>query len=269
MNWNHFNRGALFEEAGTGAGTGGAGGTGQPGGAASNPGTGAGAGDQPKFVTEETFGKTAAMIRKLSTTVEGMQGSAVTLDKLAEVGLFEKVEEDGKVVYKPKTTAAPAKPEKKADDDPLVLRVKALEGQLAKANKEKEEADRRVEEDRRNRELTLALEKAGAVKADRDYVHLVPKLVKGSDGTWVVPGKDQHGFDKEFTLEEYADLFLKENPELRKAQGQGGSGTPTGSTAVGGMINGKPIIPKAQWTNPVWYAANRDKVMKQEVVLGD
>jgi len=266
MRISNYHRGLLrFPEEGNPAG----GGTGQPGGTTQNPGTG----DQkPEYLSKEEFGKTAAIISGLQKGFKDLpsQFSTTVRDSLVELGLAEKVEEDGKTVYRPKQVAAPppaAPLVKKPEDDPLLMRVKTLENQLAKEKQDKEQANQRVEEAERNRQVTAALEKAGAVKADRDYVHVIPKLVKNAEGAWIIPAKDTHGFDTQYTLDEYADLFLKENPELRKPQGAGGgSGTPSGGT---GMVNGKQVIPKAVWANPSWYAANADRVKKGEISLGD
>ena len=245
---------------------GGSPGTPPPGGAAPpNPGTDD---NKPEYVSREDFGKTAALIGGIQKTLKDLPGSLLTLDKLAEVGLLEKVDDAGVISYRPKSSQP--KPDDKAKpreaDDPLLLRLKSLEGELARKTKAEEEGKALLAESEKRSALTAALTKAGAVNADRDFVHLVGAVGKGEKG-FVGKGTDKYGTETELTIDEVAEAFLKLNPELRRAQAQPGSGSPqpgNGSVTAGG---GK-VIPKAQWSDMNFFVANRAKFHSGEYVRG-
>jgi len=241
-------------------------GTGQPGGTPPIPGTDD---TENKYLSKEEFGRTAAVISGLQKTLKELPGQLLTLDRLAEVGLLEKVDVDGVPTFRPKSSQAP-KPEgekKRTDDDPLMQRVKTLEGQLAQKTKAEEETKTQLAESEKRTALTAALTKAGAVNADRDYVHLSSKVVKGEKG-FGGRGEDKYGTEIDLTIDEVAEAFLTANPELKKATAQPGSGTPTGGTAgFNGAGTGK-VIAKSQWSDTNWFMANRAKFHSGEYVRG-
>lgn len=205
------------------------------------------------------------MIGGLQKTLRDLSGGMLSLDKLAELGLVEKAE-DGSFKAKLAVTA-PKPAEKKAEDDPITLRVKALEGQLAEEKKAKEQLVKDAETRDLNSAVIAALSKAGAHNPDRDFVHLTAKVLKGANG-YVVAGKDKYGADIELTLDEHADGFLKANPELRKSQQLAGSGTPPGGAPAGQMKGTGKVIPKATWSDMNWFAQNSAKFQSGEYLRG-
>jgi hypothetical protein len=230
-------------------------------GASSNPGTGSTQLDPSKFVSTEDFGKTAAMIRGLQKTLETLAGTAMTAEKLVEMGLAEKGD-DG--TYKPRS--AQQEPGKKpaAADDPLRKELDLLKKQLADKDAAIAAEQKKLEENERNRAVIAALSKAGAVNAERDYVHLAGKVERTDQG-FTVKGKDKYGTEVPIPIEEFAAGWLKDNPELLRAQAGSGSGTMPGRDAGTGGGN---VIPKDVWKDPVWYQANRAKVLSGELQLG-
>jgi hypothetical protein len=232
-------------------GAGGGGGTGAPG-AGQNPGTGF---DPSKYVSSEDFGKTAAMIRGIQKTLETLSTSALTLDRLAEIGLVEKAE-DGTV--KPRGHAAP-KGAAKGDPEPWKEEIAQLRRQL-------DEKDQALAREEKSRSVLAALTKAGAVNPDRDYVHVLDKVKKNDRGEFVVKGRDKYGAAIDVPLGEFVNDWLTQNPELKRASAAPGSGTPPG--AAPGSGGGGNVVPKSTWSNPEWYKANREKILKGEISLG-
>lgn len=210
------------------------------------------------------------MIRGLDDTLKALQGGMLTLDTLATVGLLDVEEIDGKKQYKPKSSTPPAeKPKPRADDDPLFQRVKTLESQLEKARKDKEAADNAVAEKNRDTAIIEALREAGALNPQRDFMHLIPKVLK-TDAGYFAKGTDEAGYEVELTLPNLAKEFLKANPELKKAASGGGSGTP-GTPGSGGtqqLRPGQQIIPKSQWQDMNWFMANKAKFDSGEYQRG-
>lgn len=242
------------------------GGTGQPDG--SKPNSGTGNDGKPEFLTKAEFGGTAAMISRMNKSLEGLLSGQVSLDKLAELGLLEKAE-DGS--FKPKPAAAPAqqqqKPPKGEEDNPLIGRVKALESQLSEAKKREDEGKLREVQQELNKSVSAALGKAGAINADRDFVHLASKVKKDDKG-YYVDGKDKYDVEIRIPLDEAADQFLKSNPELAKAKAAAGSGSPSGAGSGTGYTGNGKVIPKAQWGDMTWMAANHAKFLSGEYVRG-
>jgi hypothetical protein len=249
---------------------------GQGGGAAATtPNTQAPAIDPQNFVSREDFGKTAATINGLKKTIEGLTSNALTLDKLVEIGLFSRTE-DGKFAL---AGAAPPSATKQEPGQPtaqelaLQRRIEAMETERKKEREQLDTERRRTAEISRNTAIQQELQKAGAMRPDRDYVHIAANVVQDENGSYVVKGKDKYGADTSFTVTEYVEKFLTENPELKKAPASnGGSGTTTqpqqrNAPAPGSTHNGKPVIPKSTWSNAQWYMDNSDKVFRGEVVL--
>lgn len=234
----------------------------QPG-APGTPGTE----DAPKYVTAEDFGKTAALISGMQKTLKDLQSGILTADKLAEFGLLEKDETAG--TYKPKASQPQSAPKPKNDDDPVVARVKALEKQLADAKREKEDADRRMLETERDRAIIAALTKAGAVNPERDYVHLTSKVARGESG-YSAKGRDQYGSETDLALDDFAEQWLKSNPELRRTAAQSGSGTPHNAPGKSGKTaSGATVIPRSQWSDMSFFMANKTKFDSGEWVRGN
>ena len=215
----------------------------------------------PQYVTQEAFNGTAAMISRMNKTLEGLTGGMLTFDKLAEVGLVEK-QADG--TFKPKTvTAAPAAkpaagdpPEWKAETDRLNAEIKKRDDALA--------AERRKAADTEQRGAIIdALNQSGAVNASRDVVH-VQGIVKNASGQYVQMTKDQYGADVEVPLDQAVATFLTANPELRRAQGRPGSGTPTGGGT--GNFTGTTAS-REMLSDPVWYAKNREAIMNGTIQI--
>jgi hypothetical protein len=196
------------------------------------------------------------------------------MDSLANVGLLDVEEADGKKQYKPKAAAAPGTPAPKpgpqrAEEDPLFQRVKTLESQLEKARREKEDSDKAVAAQARDTAIIESLRNAGAVNPQRDFMHLREKVQKGDSG-YFATGKDEAGYDVEVKLDDLAKEFLKTNPELRKATTGGGAGSPNGGQGGGQqqVRPGQTVIPKSQWTNMDFFMANKRKFDTGEYVRG-
>ena len=213
------------------------------------------------------------MIRRLDDslkTLQGGLGSMLTLDTLAQVGLLEVEEVDGRKSYKPKG-ASSTTPKPRAEDDPLVQRLKTLETQLERAKREKDDSDKAAAAGSRDNAIIGALRDGGARNPERDFVHLQPKVLKGDQG-YFAKGTDDAGYEIELKLPDLVKEFLKANPELKATSTQGGAGTPAGGNTPnpGGpqLRPGQTVIPKAQWQNMEWFMLNRDKFTKGEYLRG-
>ncbi len=204
------------------------------------------------FLTKNEFNATAAMIRGLKESVESLKGAS-PLDVLVTMGVLEKTDEGE---YKPKATASvpptPGKePEWKQAIDALKKSLKTKEDELAA------ERERAAATEKKNA-VMAALSRAGAVKADRDVVHLLDTVSRNDHGAFVCRTKDDVGLDVEVGLDEFVQKFLTENPELMKPSGLPGSGTPAGavtSTAKPGVISTDD------------YMANRSKLLADTKVV--
>jgi len=240
-------------------------GTGQPGGSTGSPGTGEGF-DPTKFVTAEDFGKTAALIGGMKKALEAATArleGLPTLEKLAEIGVLEKGD-DG--AYKPRT--APPKDQKKAGpDDEVKTKMESLERQLSESRRALEQEQQRHATEQKHGAIRAALAKANAINPDRDYVHLAGRIVASEAGGYGAKGKDKYGQEIDVTLEQAVEEFLTANPELRKAAAQPGSGTPAKAGTQG--AGGPKAIPRSQWEDMAWMAANHDKFLKGEYVRGE
>src|ERR1017187_6374549 len=207
----------------------------------------------PEYLTKEEFSRSAACTRGLSEKLDGLVKAVPTMDTFVSLGLLEKAE-DGS--FKPKAAAAPAAPTK---TEPNTL-VADMEARFRAELKTRDDAlidERRKSADTAQRSAVgEALNKAGAVNAGRDVIH-VSGIVKNAAGEYVQTVKDEFGAAKEITLDEAANIFLKANPELKRASGIPGSGTPAGST----FSPGTQIVSRAQMSDPAWYAKNREGVM--------
>ena len=126
------------------------------------------------FLSKQEFGSTAAMITRMNKALEGLTGGMLTPDKLVELGLLEK---DGDN-FKPKSGGTPAKkegtptPEWQVQFQQLQDQIKAKDNQIAAERKQREEAETKSA-------VISAFEKAGAVNASRDYVHVLGQVKRG------------------------------------------------------------------------------------------
>ena len=231
------------------------------------PGTGAD--DLTKlFVSKEDFGKTAGHIRGLGEKLNALAASALTADKLVEILALEKDEATGKFRL-PKAPDPPANgTPPRGEDDPVMKRVKALEQQVADKNKEIADERARAEATTRDTALISALQKAGAINPNRDFVHLRDKVAKGDKG-YTAKTVDEYGAEHDSDLDAFAEQYLKQNPELKKATQQGGSGTPPGPGSKPGMRPGSTVIPKSQWGDVQFMVDNRKKFESGEYLRGE
>lgn len=253
--------GPLMEAAGAEGAAGGGGGT---GGGQQQP-----AFDPTKFVSAEDFGKTAAKIRGIETAVTDFTKKGLTLDTLVEIGLVERTE-DGKY-RKPgsgQQQQQQQQQQQKPEDSPLAKEVEKLRQDLKKRDDELLAERKGKEANETAAAVKSALAKAGAVKPDRDYTHLLGAVTKNANGAYTVKSKDQYGNDIETPLEKYAETFLAENPELQKPQGSAGSGTPAGQQAGGDGSKKGRVIPKETWSDMDWFSKNKDKFHSGEFVRG-
>jgi hypothetical protein len=224
--------------------------------------------DPTKFVSQEAFNGTAALITRMHKTLEGLTGQKPLADQLAELGLIEKAD-DG--TFRPRSTQPDTKSRKGEEDDPLARELKALKKQLAEKDAAIEKEQAKAAEVDRNRAVIAALAKAQAINPDRDFIHVAAQVAKNDAGAYVVKTKGQYGEDVELPLEAYATEFLKKNPELQRSTTPTGSGTPPGGAKPqqGTAPNGAKLIPASQWKDMGWYAANRAKFLTGEFVRGE
>lgn len=246
----------------------GGGGMGQPGDPTKTPGTGEGF-DPKKYVSVEDFGKTAAMIRGLQNTLKTLTDGMLTAEKLAELGLLEKTD-DG---FKPKTlaVAGETKPNTDGAQVPAEVReqLKRLEGEQAKltrklAEKEQElvKRDADAAKQRRVNALVASLREAGAVKPERDYVHLIDQVIEQS-GSFMVKARNKFGEEATEALDEFVPKWLESQPELRKAEARGGSGTPSGQPAAG--ANGRIVATVQQYSDPQWAKDHMKDILSGKI----
>lgn len=223
-------------------------------------------------IPPEDFGRTAAIVDGLKKSVQDLIGSALTGDKLKStlpevlegLGLVEKAE-DG--TYRAKGAAA-GDPKAKTGtpteaETRLANRIAALEADLKKQHEAAKEKDKKIEQEKQKSALISALTEAQALNPGRDYVHLLDKLEADANGNYVVTLPDENGIDRQFGLKDAVGKYLDANKELKRTSAAPGGGAPAG----GG--SGKPpaagVIPKATWSDPAWWAANSEKVMKGEM----
>ena len=178
-------------------------------------------------MTKTDMNGTAALIRGLKESVDGMK-TVNPMDALVAAGLLTK-NADG--TYAPKAVTAPAKKEDavpawQTQIDQLVAQGKAKDLALADANTQRAAGELKSA-------VITAFEKAGAVNASRDYVHVLSAVKRADDGTFHTISKDQFGVESTVGLDVAFGAFLKGNPELAKAAGHAGSGTPTGANITG------------------------------------
>lgn len=240
-------------------------GTPAPGTAPIEPGTSTQL-DPSKFVTQEAFNGAAAMISRMNKALESFTAQKPLAEQLAELGLIEKGD-DGS--YKPRGATTPQPGGKKPEDDPTARELAALKKQLADKDADLEARDRRAAELDRNRAVTAALGKAGAVNPDRDFIHVAGNVIKNENGEYVVRGKGVYGEDVDTPLEAFAADWLKKNPELMRATTMPGSGAPAKTGQPGGAASGARLIPSSQWKDMNWYAANRSKFLTGEYARGE
>ena len=216
---------------------------------------------------QENFGKTVGSVAAMSRKFDSVLTADKLADALAGLGLVEKAE-DGS--YRPKSAAAPGKPEK-TEGDP---RVKAMEAEIAELKKTAQAAqemarqkDEQALASARDNAIVTALGKAGAISPDEDYVKLQSKVVRNERGEFVVKGQDRYGSEIEIPLEKYADEWLTARPHLKKATGQAGTGTPTGSPTPGTKLaSGKIAVSRAEAFTPQWQMAHSHELNKYQFV---
>lgn len=180
------------------------------------------------ILTKNEFSGTAAMLRGMNDSLTAMK-TANPLDALVTAGVLEK-KADGTYAAKAVTAAAPAKKEDvpawQTQIDQLIAQGAAKDKALAASNEAREAGELKSA-------VVMAFEKAGAMNANRDYVHVLPNVKKATDGTYHTISKDQFGVETPVALDVAFGTFLKGNPELMKASGKPGSGTPAGSPSTG------------------------------------
>lgn len=206
----------------------------------------------PEYLTKEEFSRSAAYIRGLSEKLDSLTKSVPTMDLFVTLGLIEK---DGDT-YKPKTAAAPAPQPKPAgiQPDPVVEMEARFQSELKKRDDALAAERRKAADTEQRGAMVEALTKAGAVNAGRDVVHM-SGVVKNASGQFVQVVKDQFGADTEVPLEQAAANFLKTNPELKRASGHPGSGTPNGSFQAGSQ--GKDTGSIASMSTEEYFAARK------------
>jgi len=210
-------------------------------------------------------------VAELTKQVEALTGRIVGISKavdaaskhdplatLAEIGLLEKTD-SGYVPKAGKPKPKDGKPEDDADP-PWKAEMTALKRQLT-------ERDEQIDNITKAQTVQAALAKAGALRPERDAVHLMGSVIKSADGKFVVKGRGKYEEEVDIPVEDYAANWLKDNPELAKATAAGGSGTPGGGGhATGG--NGAKTIPFEQWNDQNFYRANIAKFDSGEYVRG-
>jgi hypothetical protein len=206
------------------------------------------------YLTKQEFNGTAAMIRQMNETVTGLK-AVNPFDSLVTAGILEK-KPDG--TYGPKS-ATPAKKDEAVPEWQRQIDELRSQG-VAKDKALQAERDARAAGELKSA-VVAAFGKAGAVNPERDYVHVLPSVVRGEDGTFHTVNKDQFGVETKVPLADAFTAFLKSNPELQRAAGRPGSGTPNGGNGTGGSI----VVPRAQLSDPAWYQANRAKVISGEI----
>lgn len=196
--------------------------------------------DAPQYLTKDEFSKSAAYFRRVAeenTSLKEMVGA------LVEKG------EDG--VYKLKATPQPVTPPKKDDKVPeWQTEMNAMKSELKKRDDLIADKDRKFAESSKRAAIIEALAKANAVNPQRDAVHLFDAIKTNSDGKYVSYSKDENGLDVETPLDVFAAGFIKSNPELLRAQGKSGSGTPNG-------IYGSGVVNREDMTMEQYAAARK------------
>lgn len=206
------------------------------------------------FVKQSDLNPTAALIRGLKESVEALKGQN-PLETLVSLGLLEKAS-DGS--YRPKVAGTSAKkdnepePEWKVELKKMQEQLAAKDRQLAAEKQQREQAELRSA-------VIAALEKAGAVNPGRDYVHVIQQVKRAEDGSFFVSKTNDYGVEEKGSLEAAFIEFLKANPELRKASGHAGSGTPGNSHVPGKPVNNNDIDALAQLTTEQYFAQMRQK----------
>jgi hypothetical protein len=175
------------------------------------------------YVPREEANKTAAFIRGLKESVDGMHANN-PLDTLVTAGLLEK---DATGQYKPK--AASPVPAKKDVEPEWQAQIRQMQEQMQAKDRALAAEKTKREESELKSAVIQAFEKAGAVNATRDYVHVLGSVKRGEDGTFHTIKKDEFGVETNVPLDAAFGAFLKSNPELMKAAGHAGSGTPAGA----------------------------------------
>jgi hypothetical protein len=181
--------------------------------------------ETPTYLTKEEFGKTAAMLR-------GMKEENATLKSIIE-SIVEKGD-DGS--YKLKVNA-PVKKEEPSKEPEWKTEVNALKTEIAKRDKLIAEKDTAAHTAAKRSAIVDELTKHNAVNPTRDAVHLYDAVKANSEGKYVVYSKDENGLDVETPLDKHVSGWLKGNPELVRATGKAGSGTPASalSSNMGGL----------------------------------
>lgn len=203
------------------------------------------------FLSKQEFGATAAIIRGLKDSVDGLKSNN-PMEALAALGMLEK-SADG--TYKPKSAAAPAK--KTGEPEPeWQVQLRQMQDQIAAKDRQIEAEKKSREEAELKSAVITAFEKAGAVNASRDYVHVVGQVKRGQDGKFYVPKTNQYGAEEQTALDAAFGEFLKSNPELRKASSHPGSGTP-GGIPGGPATSNTDVNAMAQMSTEAYFAARR------------
>lgn len=245
-------------------------GTPPPGEAIPNPGTGTF--DPKEYVSAKDFGATAALIggmRKTLSEISAALPGLMTADKLAEFGLVEK---DDAGVFKPKSAKTAANP--KPEVDPASRELEDTKAKLTNLQKKLEEKELAEAATERDRAVIASLNKAGAIKPERDFVHVAKRIVKTPSGAYVVKAEDKYGAPIDVSIDDFAAQYLNDNPELKRSSAKTGSDTPSGNPGGGGSAKtaaGATLIPKTQWQDMQWMSKPdiRKKFLDGEYARGE
>lgn len=159
------------------------------------------------------------MNRKFSKIVEENTALKGMLEAFVEKG------EDGS--YKLRSQQATPAPAKEKQPD-VMQELNALKAELKKKDEALAAEKTKAASEAKRAAIVDALGKHGGVNPQRDARHIFDDVKQNSNGQWVIYSKDESGMDLETPLEIHVQSFLKANPELARANGKPGSGTPNG-----------------------------------------
>jgi hypothetical protein len=176
--------------------------------------------EAPQYLTKDEFSKSAAYFRRVAEENASLKEM---LSAVIEKG------EDG--VFKLKATTAPVVvPKDKAPE--WQVEMNAMKSELKKRDDLIAEKDKKFAESSKRAAIIDALSKSNAVNPQRDAVHIFDSVKTNSEGKYVSYSKDENGLDVETGLDVFVGSWLKGNPELVRASGKSGSGTPNGHVNV-------------------------------------
>jgi len=188
------------------------------------------------FIKQTDMNATAAIIRQLKDKIDGQQNP---MDALVAAGLLEK-KADG--TYAPKSQAPAAQKKDGPQEQPWEAQIRQMQEQMAAKDKALEAEKAKREQSELKSAVISAFEKAGAVNAGRDYVHVLDSVKRAEDGSFHTVKKDQFGVETKVPLDAAFGEFLKSNPELAKATAKPGSGTAASTGGDTSSVSGPTSI---------------------------